>query len=52
MEDRYVLVIITICLVFATLYLLYLGFNGHNVPTIINLPVSIACGIAISQWFN
>lgn len=51
-DEKEVLILTTVCFLVATIGLLYHGYNGMRIPSIINLPVSIGCGALLSYWFD
>lgn len=51
-EKKEVLIFTTVCFFVAMIGLLYYGYNGFYFPSIINLPVSIGCGVLLSYWFD
>ena len=51
-EEKEVLVFTTVCFFVATIGLLYYGYHGVYIPSIINLPISIGCGAVIYYWIN
>ena len=51
-EEKEVLIFTTVCFFAATIGLLYHGYHGFYIPSIISLPVSIGCGVLLSYWFD
>ena len=51
-EEKEVLIFTTVCFVVATIGLLYHGYRGMHIPWIINLSISIGCGVVLSYWFD
>jgi len=51
-EEKEVLIFTTVCFVVATIGLLYHGYCGMYVPSIISLPISVGCGAVIYYWIN
>ncbi len=51
-DEKEVLIFTTVCFFAATIGLLYHGYYGMRIPSIINFPVSIGCGALLSYWFD
>jgi len=51
-DEKEVLIFTTICFLVATIGVLYHGYYGICIPSIINLPISIGCGAVIYYWLN
>ena len=51
-DEKEVLIFITVCLFVAEIGLLYHGYRGMRIPSIINFPISVGCGAVIYYWLN
>ena len=51
-DEKEVLIFTTVCFFVAMIGLLYHGYHGIHIPSIINLPISIGCGAVIYYWLN